>query len=616
MLRQTAIWLSLFCSFTLISAQEVVTGLITNIKIRSEWEKNGQKKSLLATDTLELPFFDDFSGKGIFPDPGKWQDNFVFINNSYSENQRTAGVATMDALDNSGRLYETATSAGFEADRLTSLPINLNYPAGTDIYLSFFYEPGGLSDDPESGDSLTLQFYSPPENKWYSVWRAPSALIDTFKPVIILIDNSRYLKKGFRFRFINHASLGGTTVDPSMAGNCDLWNVDYIYLGKNRNNADTIAPDVAFTKPVRSVLKTYESMPWKQFRQVFLSEMGPWITIHYLNNDKITRNVTRNFEIYDVYKSSIAYTFSAGATNIPASTAFDYNANLLYTFNTTNNDSALFRIKSSLVTDIFDPKGNDTITYYQKFSNYFAYDDGTAESGYGVNGLGSRNAMVAYRYKSFIEDSLRAIQICFNDSYQNSNLREFDLMVWNNNAGVPGDILLTRQAMTVKQGTGINGFYTYELEKPFALIGEFFIGWKQRSETFLNAGYDLNTPHNGKQLYWLNGQWSISLGPGSIMIRPVFGPRINPTGTEKIPAKTSRLRIWPNPASDFITIDTGDLPLKGNPVIHVTDLNGKEMIRTVYYEKLDISNLSPGAYILIIEINKKPAGFARLIKSR
>ena len=57
------------------------------------------------------------------------------------------------------------------------------------------------------------------------------------------------------------------------------------------------------------------------------------------------------------------------------------------------------------------------MVYYQTFKNYFAFDDGTAEAGYGINGLGSRNAMFAYRFRSFIEDTLRAINICFNDSY-------------------------------------------------------------------------------------------------------------------------------------------------------------------------------------------------------
>jgi hypothetical protein len=357
-------------------------------------------------------------------------------------------------------------------------------------------------------------------------------------------------------------------------------------------------------------------MPWNQFRQVFLSEMGPWITIHYMNNDKITRNVTRNFVISDVYRKSIVHSFTAGATNIPASTPFDYNANLLYTFNTTGSDSALFRIKSILVTDVFDPKVNDTIIYYQKFSNYFAFDDGTAESGYGVNGLGSRNAMVAYRFKTFVTDTLRAIQICFNDSYQNSNQRDFDLMVWSNNSGVPGDVLLTQEEMTVKQGSGINGFYTYTLTNPMALSGEFFVGWKQRSETFLNAGLDLNTPHSGKQLYWLNGQWNESLAPGSLMIRPVLGPKPVTTGITSARERRNQVLVWPNPSSDYIQIKTADLPSSGNIVIRVNDLYGKEVIRTDYYDRLDISGLSPGAYLLFVEINRKPAGFAKFIKSR
>ena len=58
----------------------------------------------------------------------------------------------------------------------------------------------------------------------------------------------------------------------------------------------------------------------------------------------------------------------------------------------------LFRITSILKTDEFDPKGNDTMVYYQIFKNYFAFDDGSAEAGYGINGLGSRNAMFAYRF--------------------------------------------------------------------------------------------------------------------------------------------------------------------------------------------------------------------------
>ena len=51
----------------------------------------------------------------------------------------------------------------------------------------------------------------------------------------------------------------------------------------------------------------------------------------------------------------------------------------------------------------------------------------------------------------------------------------------------------------------------------------FYVGWKQLSDTFLNAGLDINTPHSGRQFYWINGIWNPSQVNGSLMIRPVVG---------------------------------------------------------------------------------------------
>ncbi len=616
MFRNILTYPLLFISLASLSAQEVVTGLYSDRRIKAAWEKLDKKKSLQLADTLELPFFDDFSQTDIFPSPVRWQDNFVFVNNTYSVKQRTQGVATFDALDNTGRLYPSASSAGFEADHLTSQPINLNYSPSDSIYLSFLYEGGGIADKPEYSDSLTLQFYAPLESKWYSVWRTSDFGADTFKAAIINISDLRFLVKGFQFRFINYASLSTSTSDPSMMGNCDEWNVDYILLGKNRNHADTLATDVAFTKPVRSVLKTYESMPWKQFRLFFLSEMGPWVTINYFNNDSITRNVTRNFEIYDMYKGVKAYSVSGGAANISPRSGVTYQGNIIYTFNTDNPDSALFRIKSILTTDIFDPKQNDTIIYYQNFSNYYAYDDGTAEAGYGVNGLGSRNAMVAYRYSLLAPDTLRAIEICFNESYQDANATTFDLKVWDDNSGLPGNEIHTEAGVPVTLGTGINGFYTYILSDPIEVSGDFYVGWKQLSETFLNVGFDLNTPHKGKQLYWINGNWNESQTKGSIMIRPLFGSRKNITGITDIAAGPGKLKFWPNPSADYINIKVPENDISVNHSYSITDLQGRELIRTTNYDRIDISSLSPGVYIIISFNGKTPAAFGRLIKPR
>jgi hypothetical protein len=618
MSKRSAVYIILlFCYPALSTAQEIVTGLRTNPYIRNLKDKPITSKGI--ADDIELPFFDDFSGHSYLPSPKRWSDNYVFINNTYSDQQVALGMATLDALDESGNLYESNNSEGFEADQLTSQSLNLNYPASDNIWLSFYFQPGGLGDAPEANDSLTLQFFAPDENKWYSVWSKEGAAAEKFKPAIIRIENPRYLKKGFKFRFINWASLNTTFTDPSMIGNCDLWNVDYVYLDRNRNSADTSLADVAFRTNVRSLLKTHESMPWKQFKQVYLQEMGSSITIHYRNNDMITRNITRNFEIRDMFTNTVSHSFTAGATNIDPFTNIDYNANLIYTFNNSNNDSALFKVTSYLKTDDFDPKGNDTILYYQVFSNYFAYDDGSPEGGYGINGQGSRNAMAAVRFKSYLPDTIRAIRLCFNDSYMNSNQRAFDLMIWDDDNGLPGNVKYSVENVLVEPGDDINGFYTYELPDGVMVNDVFYVGWRQRSETFLNVGFDVNTPNRGRQYFWLNGAWLQSQKEGTIMIRPVVGAPLKTTSVNDIeldPGYSTTFRIWPNPATDYINLETNDLTLSGSAFISIIDLQGKELINAPYSEQINISALKAGLYTVIIISDRKRVGYFRLIKIR
>ncbi len=605
-----------------LSAQEVVTGLQSDYRIVSSKIRQERSKGINAVDTVDLPFFEDFSGHSIYPDSTKWLDDFVFINNTYSDKQITIGIATLDAIDNSGRLYEEASSTGFKADELTSQPVNLNYTPFDNVWFSFYYQAGGLSDMPELNDSLTLQFLAPEENKWYSVWKAePPDSNNLFRPVMIKVDQPAFLKQGFRFRFINYATLSANSSDPSMIGNCDIWNIDYILLDRNRHEGDTVFSDVAFRLPLRSILNTHEAMPWKQFRQVFLQEMGSVIPVHYRNNDIIVRNVTRDFEILDVYQNTLSHSFSAGATNIDPLSNVSYEANLIYTFNTSNEDSALFRVKAFLKTDEFDPKENDTLVYFQNFSNYFAFDDGSSEGGYGINGLGSRNAMAAYRFASYVQDTIRAIKICFNDSYQNTNKRAFDLMIWDDNNGVPGNVLYTKEEVMVEQGEFINGFYTYLIPEGVVINNNFYVGWKQRSETFLNAGFDVNTPHAGKQLYWINGLWQESQVQGSIMIRPVLGEPLRITGIKDvfkdvIKRNLSQIKIWPNPAHDYIRIDGSDIQLKESVFIRIIDLNGHELIKVPFREQIDISSLHEGIYTVVILIDGVPAALSRLIKIR
>jgi hypothetical protein len=74
--------------------------------------------------------------------------------------------------------------------------------------------------------------------------------------------------------------------------------------------------------------------------------------------------------------------------------------------------------------------------------------------------------------------------------------------------------------------------------------------------------------------------------------------------------------IWPNPASDYLNINPGDLQLNGLSNISITDLNGHELLNVPFSERVDVSSLHPGMYILIIDIKGRHVGYNRFIKSR
>ncbi len=604
-------------------AQEKLTGLSVN-PVLIQYNKTHRKTILLKSkatpDTLTLPFFDDFSSTRVVPNQNRWTDKDVFVNTEYPVNPVSIGVATFDAIDNTGALYEDANSFSFEADHLTSKPIDLDYPASDNIYLSFYYQAGWhekLSDTPEYRDSLVLEFYSPEDTLWHSVWSKPGFDSSTvFIPVIIPVTNEKFLANGFRFRFRNWASLTSNNDDPGLVTNCDHWHIDYIILDKNRNPADTIPEDVAFVRPIQSLLTTYESMPWDHFHEAYLFEMGAKIPIWYKNNDDLTRNVTREFQITDVYENSVVHSYTGGADNIDPWEVINYESGLFFTYNTNNSDSALFEVRSYLVTDDFDEKINDTVVYYQKFNNYFAYDDGSAESGWGIG-----DGEAAYQFITYIPDSLRAIQIYFNQSFNNGNRISFTLKVWGDNEGKPGELLYSQPGEVPIYSDSLNQFITYTLDTTLYISGLFYIGWEQNLNTSLNVGFDFNRVSNNKLFYtdvvdqqkiWIQ---SATIIPGALMMRPVVGKSILTANFIEIPVKP--LIIYPNPAKEFINISApGETCFSGCRIL-IFNIYGKQVFSSGNFNKrISVERLDPGIYFVRITKNGIPVGSAKFIHIR
>ncbi|MCU0459964.1 MAG: T9SS type A sorting domain-containing protein [Bacteroidales bacterium] len=602
------------------SAQEIITGLMRNRQVAEAQATSPRAaasvlKAATAEEPVPLPFSDDFSADTIFPSTARWSDMQAFVNNTFSVKQPSAGIATLDCLDESGNLHPGASQTVFAADRLTSRAIDLAYQPSDSIFLSFLYEAGGIADLPEADDTLTLSFWAPGEDKWYSIWQAEGGPTNGFINVIIPITDPKFLASGFRFMFTGYASLAGIGSEPSRAGNADQWNIDHVLLDMGRSVHDTVIHDVALTLPQRSLVKEYEAMPWRHFRQASLSAMSPVATINYRNNDTIVRNVTRRISIRDLSNNTVVREFTAGAANAEPLTDVRYEAALLYTYNTASSpDTALFQLTVSLITDDFDPKQNDTLKYIQRFSDYFAIDDGTAEAGYGINGQGSRNAMTALRFRSFLPDSVTGIRICFNDAYENANRSEFDIMVWADDNGRPGTLIGSTDGPVAAHGGEINGFTTYMFDKPVRVTDNFWIGWRQDTEKFLNAGLDMNTAPSGRQYYLLSGEWQESQVPGVIMMRPVMKGSGSPTSAENGTLVNDLFTLYPNPTDGYVTLIPSDRA-PDDFVIDVISSTGSRVMSLGKTERPDLSPLPAGSYFLLVRSREgRPLSLLRFIK--
>lgn len=585
-----------------LQAQEVITPLQSNPMAALQYEHIRSAKKSAEAILLELPFFDDFSGSWLQADTLRWSDSYAFVNNTFCLNPLTNGVATLDALDEMGAIYSHAVldPNTFVADMLSSQPINLAYPVSDSIYFSFLYQPGGISDLPEEEDSLMVDFYASDSSRWINVWRIPGTDLHPFKQVMIPVTDDRFLKDDFRFRFRNRASLSRNNEMPDKRSNVDYWHVDYVRLDRNRTAADTVLRDVAFNRALSPMFKQLSAVPWSHFESAYNTTLAPFVSAQYRNNDTITRNVTRSLTIEEpLYgESEPIGTPTAQDISSFAETLVDFA--FPYDLDFYRGDSALIRFKVVLRTDEFDPKVNDTLIHDQLFRDYYAYDDGTAEAGYGLRGDGTEYSMVAIRHYSYKADMLGGVYIYFNQVLDSLNLKEysFNLMVWSDSDGLPGSIIWDDDILYKPQYTpGYTGFVKYEFEEPVPVNGTFYVGWRQYKPYTLNMGLDKNRIPDSPLMYYNMGGWKSSEAPGMVLFRPY----IYSTGTDNDRERKSvaPLTLYPNPASEriWIQVPPGE---EGNEIpVYIYDTSGRQLQHSVLSShELDVSGLAPGLYYI------------------
>ena len=632
-------------------AQEALVTLSENPSARPQPKNLRTERSAASPQavplavSLQLPFVDDFVTIHPWPNTTLWTTNGVYVNDHYALNMPTIGVATFDALDGNGRLYPHLSGVAAPADTLTSLPIDMS--GRNSVVLSFFYQPGGLGDIPGLLDKLRIEFYSPAAGSWTEVWSAvvnitdstiiESRVVDTithklsaeFVYTALEVDQA-WCRDGFQFRFINDVSLTVNVDVPGRANNADFWHLDFVYLNSGRIVDDTRLPDVGMARPQTHVTVGYSSIPAYHLISPAASAVFPENTtfnIAYRNLGMGTRNVYRRFSIRPLYNAaSVAKTYEVGAENIFDDSlqvrSFEFEPYDFSPMDATVTDVA-FEISSYLVFDIGTSperqalRRNDTTRYVQEFHDYYAYDDGSAENGYGLFGYGTASGRVAVQFKSVMADSLRGVYMYFNLAKDSANLKSFDVAVWDDNGGEPGNILRREKYNRPEvRDSLLNGYVAYKFDKPLLIAHNqvFYVGWIQTSEVFLNIGFDANTPNRGKNLYALSasGSWYESIYDGALMIRPIFcqpekfpDDYVPPVPVPGAAALPDEYFIYPNPVSDWITIRNLKNEELGiatpRQLVEIFDMSGRKH-RTGYTEggMFSVSGLATGIYIIRI----------------
>lgn len=532
-----------------------------------------------------------------------WKDSYVYHNYTLAKDPWTLGVVSFDGLDENGYPYLINSTVSDYADRLTSKPIDMSDLApNNEVYLSFLFQREGFGDAPEQEDSLILQFYSPSNDKWFHIWSTNGGPVSDFEKVHIKIDEPAFFENGFQFRFINYGRL---------AGSLDHFHLDYVHLRAGSGEADTLFKDFAFVYPINTLLKDYTAVPWDHYKNNPEGKMSDAVKVVVRNGSNITEN-SQSGTAWVEYNGVTEGTFTLSdyeltehdpATNYAPLTTFvsyhDFSNGYRFDENKPG-DKQTFSIHAQASVPYSQLTINDSTSSRQTFKNYYAYDDGTAEQAYGINGA---QALLAYQFTPYEADSIIGVSMSFVPTVEDVTDKLFLITIWDDNDGKPGNKIYEDDYFFPKSpiyGYGQNAFVNYYLQDTMKVpvAGTFYIGWRQLDDVKLCIGLDRNINNQDKIFYSVNGgsTWTNTVFEASLLIRPIFSTALDASlGIEKITAQEKHtFEAYPNPTSDWLTIRSSHPNYRGAVLM---DLSGK-IVREIEETTVNIADLNTGVYLL------------------
>ncbi len=489
-----------------------------------------------------------------------WLDHFAYHNYRYAVEPRSLGVVTFDGLDEFGYPYAIGTSLTNTADYLHSKPLDLSpYTAADSLYFSFLVQPQGFGDVPEATDSLMLEFYAKDLDQWVWVWSMAGDTLQPFKVVHIPVLNAQFFEKGFQFRFRNYGALSGSL---------DHFHIDYVHLRPQSDVADTLFKDFAWVYPMNTLLDTYTSVPWDHYKASTTNRMSSAVSVSIHNGSANAENNSTAGQISYSYNGTVeaaggmpGFILSNGALNYAPQTTYNSNHDMTpipFDINFPGNEQ-VFRVKGTIAAQFPNLALNDTTGFYQSFSNYYSYDDGSAEAAFGPTGAQAR---LAVQFDAYEADSLVGVALHFVPSVNDVSSKLFLISVWSNENGHPGQLLYEDDVFFPRMPTYGNDRdvfinYFFADTQKVSVPASFFIGWRQLDPERLNLGLDRNIDHSNKVQYSVDGgfTWYTSPFEGSAMLRPIFSTALDASlGIHSPLSETPTWSCYPNPSAGEVHV--------------------------------------------------------------
>lgn len=585
-------------------------------------------------ETLELPFFDDFSAPLESPFTGYWvRQSDVDCGQQVAINPPTLGVAIFDALRGDGAFHAQRGAIGNACDTLMSRPLRLR---GTDsVYLSFQIQPQGWGGQPQPGDVLSVDFFDPGRRVWSEVWRASydarmqrltqrfyypkgkektvtrtsPALTRQFTKAHIPVV-AQYNARGFQFRIRNMVSVPADVQMPGRNSNTGHWAVDMVYVNAGRTSGDTVyIDDQACLSGIEGLDLPYQSIPYVLARSwLERLEQNPEkkLSMRYVNLNRREGTVGREYRIKDASKT-LPEVGSSRALFVPLGPLDTsvYSRTYSYSWGALAGRELDVTIEANLKVNVASRLRpflwNDTVRRRLHFVDAYAYDTGFPDNGYGIDGLSASKACVAMRFVPIADGTIEKVRVLFNPIVDLSSRARFEIVIWNERNGLPGDELYAQRCDPPKTFDKKNPFVEYTLDSPIGFSEPLYVGWRQAKADMMQVGIDLHTSTPSTIVYNVAGGWKTSQYRGALMIRLVCsagGETPIVSGCTGAAART--IRVFPNPAR-------GQVFVQGAPtggVVQLYSIHGV-LVQSAGVQtpevRLDVSSLMGGIYLVVIK---------------